>query len=393
MGCPDSPVDGANGVSAFFHGHDHVYAYEKRDGVVYQSVPSPAMTGSGFSQYYTGQYTLQVLPNPGHLRVTVSAHHKRPWIISRPPAGPVNYSYTILADTENDPPTDISLSNSTVAEGQPVGTVVGTFSTADPNPGDTHTYSLVAGAGDTDNGAFTIAGNELRTAEVFDYDAKNSYSIRVRTTDNGVGNLTYEEALTITVNSATSTIAVNDFDNYRVFQRDIGGTSKSVTISGTYSNMDWSRVEARVLQHGTSTAVVGWTTIDTTPGGGTFSGSLIVPQGGWYNIEIRALDSTGSVLGSSRGTNKWGVGMLILCIGQSNMSGHGQPPFTVATSDLAVNYSNAGIWEHLADPYDDDSPAGAVDNDNSTAGGSMIPALANSLLQTFNFPIAFVPVA
>ena len=66
-------------------------------------------------------------------------------------------------------------------------------------------------------------------------------------------------------------------------------------------------------------------------------------------------------------------------------------PLPIATSDLAVNYSNAGRWEHLSDPYDDESPAGAVDNDNSTAAGSMIPALANSLLETFNFPIAFVP--
>jgi hypothetical protein len=189
------------------------------------------------------------------------------------------------------------------------------------------------------------------------------------------------------------TIAVTDFANYRVFQRDIGGTSKSVTISGTYSNMDWSRVEACILQHGTSSVVVDWATIDTTPGGGTFSGNLNVPQGGWYDIEVRAIDSGGSVLGSSRGINKWGVGMLILCIGQSNMVGHGEQPYTTVNSDLAVNYSNAGVWEHLADPYDDDSPSGAVDNDNATAGGSMIPALANSLLQTFDFPIGFVPSA
>jgi hypothetical protein len=195
----------------------------------------------------------------------------------------------------------------------------------------------------------------------------------------------------LTVNPTSPTIAVKDFPNYRVFQRDIGGSSKSVTISGTYSNMAWNRVEARVLVHGTNTPVIHWTTIDSTPGGGTFSGNLTVPQGGWYNAEIRALDDAGSVIGSSRGTNKWGVGMIILCIGQSNMSGHGQPPLTIATSDLAVNYSNAGIWEHLSDPYDDASPPGAVDNDNSTAAGSMVPALANSLLQTFNFPIAFVP--
>ena len=126
-----------------------------------------------------------------------------------------------------------------------------------------------------------------------------------------------------------ATIAVSDFADYRVFQRDIGGTSKSVTVGGTYSNMDWDHVEARVLRDGSNTAVVDWTTIDSTPGGGTFSGVLSVPQGGWYNVEVRALDGEGSVIGSSRGTNKWGVGMIILVIGQSNMSGRGQPPYTI----------------------------------------------------------------
>ena len=190
----------------------------------------------------------------------------------------------------------------------------------------------------------------------------------------------------------TGLITVNDFANYQVFQRDIDGTSKNVTISGTYADMNWSRVEARLLRDGTSTPVVDWTTIDPTYGGGTFSGNLTVPQGGWYNVEIRALNSSGSVIGSSRGANKWGLGMIILAIGQSNMSGYGQPPFTATASDLAVNYSNAGRWEHLADPYDDESPAGAVDNDTN-AGGSMMPGIANSLLQTFDFPVAFVPAA
>ncbi len=191
---------------------------------------------------------------------------------------------------------------------------------------------------------------------------------------------------------AVGQFAVSDFPNYRVFQRDIGGTSKNVTLSGTYANMTWNRVEARLLGHGTNTALSNWATIDSTPGGGTFSGSLSVPQGGWYNIEVQALDGAGSVIATSRGTNKWGVGMNILCIGQSNMTGTGPPPYTVAASDLAVNYSNAGRWEHLVDPYDDESPVGAVDNDDDEPpGGSMIPGLANSLLQTFNFPVAFVP--
>ena len=30
-----------NGVSAYFHGHDHQYVYEVRDGIVYLSMPRP----------------------------------------------------------------------------------------------------------------------------------------------------------------------------------------------------------------------------------------------------------------------------------------------------------------------------------------------------------------
>ena len=61
-----------NQVSAFFHGHDHQYAYEKRDGIVYQSLPSAGFTGSGFNIYTTGSgYTIQALPSDGHLLVTV----------------------------------------------------------------------------------------------------------------------------------------------------------------------------------------------------------------------------------------------------------------------------------------------------------------------------------
>ena len=56
----------------------------------------------------------------------------------------------------NHAPTDISLSSSSVAENQPAGTTVGIFSATDPNVGDIHTYTLVSGTGDTDNGWFTI---------------------------------------------------------------------------------------------------------------------------------------------------------------------------------------------------------------------------------------------
>ena len=86
---------------------------------------------------------------------------------------------------------------------------MGTFSTTDPDAGNTFTYTLVSGTGDTDNGSFTIGGNSLQTAAAFDYEVKNSYSIRVRTTDHG--GLSYEQAFTITVtdvNEAPTTFPV-----------------------------------------------------------------------------------------------------------------------------------------------------------------------------------------
>jgi len=99
-------------------------------------------------------------------------------------------------------PTNIYLSSSSVQEGQPVNTVVGILSTADPNLGDTHTYTLVSGDGSADNAAFNISGNQLRTSQVFSKADKDSYKIRVRSTDQG--DLWFEKMFTITVTDASA---------------------------------------------------------------------------------------------------------------------------------------------------------------------------------------------
>ena len=117
------------------------------------------------------------------------------------------FTITVTTTAQNYNPTDIILSNSSLAEGQPINTVIGAFSTVDPDVGDTFTYSLVPGAGDTGNASFNISGNQLRSAAVFDYETKNSYSIRVRTTD--LGGLFFEKAFTITITSSGWETLVN----------------------------------------------------------------------------------------------------------------------------------------------------------------------------------------
>ena len=91
-------------------------------------------------------------------------------------------SFTVTLIDVNQAPTDLSLSRTSVAENQPIGTAVGTLSTTDPDPGDTFTYQLVSGAGDTGNASFTIVGNQLRTAAVLDFETQHSYSVRISTT-------------------------------------------------------------------------------------------------------------------------------------------------------------------------------------------------------------------
>ena len=122
--------------------------------------------------------------------------------------------FTITITDVNEDPTDLGLSPASIIENSPIGTVVGTFTTTNPDAGDTFTYSMVSGTGDKDNASFTIVDDELQTAAVFDFETKSSYSIRVRTTDSGW--LWYEEAFTITVtdvNENPTALTVNSLND------------------------------------------------------------------------------------------------------------------------------------------------------------------------------------
>lgn len=59
------------GVTIFFQGHDHLYARQELNGVIYQTCPNPAdptFTAFNAQAYKSGD----IFPNSGHLRVTVT---------------------------------------------------------------------------------------------------------------------------------------------------------------------------------------------------------------------------------------------------------------------------------------------------------------------------------
>lgn len=65
-----------NRVSAVFHGHDHLYAKQDLDGIVYQEVPQPGTPGPTKAPRNAEEYGYKsgtILGSPGHLRVRVGA--------------------------------------------------------------------------------------------------------------------------------------------------------------------------------------------------------------------------------------------------------------------------------------------------------------------------------
>ncbi|MBC6456281.1 MAG: hypothetical protein GDA43_26560, partial [Hormoscilla sp. SP5CHS1] len=141
-----------------------------------------------------------------------------------------NNSYVVKFS--NAAPTGLSLSSSNLSENVTANTAVGTFTTTDPDTGDTSfTYRLAAGTGDTDNAAFTIAGDALQINSSPDYETKSRYDIRVSTTDTW-GN-SYSESFTITVTNVNEAPTDIELDN-----KSINENVTANTAVGTFTTTD-----------------------------------------------------------------------------------------------------------------------------------------------------------
>jgi malectin (di-glucose binding ER protein) len=179
-----------NHVTAFFHAHDHEYAHEIRDGVVYQLVPmaADATYGYGFNEYtQDGTYTLKVLPNSGHLLVTVdpvngvTVQYVRAFVSGAGTNGSIADSYTI--PPANGTP---GLASIAATAGTPQSAAINTpFKTAlqakvkdgsgNPVSGATVTFAAPnSGASGTFNGSATVTTNTSGVATAPTFTANNT---------------------------------------------------------------------------------------------------------------------------------------------------------------------------------------------------------------------------
>ncbi len=101
-------------------------------------------------------------------------------------------------------PTDITLTNNLIPEGQAIGTIIGILNSEDPDS-DSFKYSLVSGEGDMDNAKFSIFNSFLMSKEVFDYQTQNTFSLRIASTDDTYES--FEKVLEVNVSSTLSAAA------------------------------------------------------------------------------------------------------------------------------------------------------------------------------------------
>ena len=128
--------------------------------------------------------------------------------------GTLDKPFTISILNVNDAPTQLSLSNNSLNENQPINSIIGALSSVDPDlPPQSFTYSLV----DTPtcpgphNAAFNIAGDQLRSSIIFDYETQDSYTICIRTDDGAGGTLDKPFTISIlNVNDAPTQLSLSN---------------------------------------------------------------------------------------------------------------------------------------------------------------------------------------
>lgn len=188
---------------------------------------------------------------------------------------------TISVNDISEAPTDISLNPTSITENNEVGDVIGTFTTTDEDAGETYTYLLVSGDGDTDNASFTIANDELRAGVILDFEAQSSYAVRVETNDGNGG--TFQKAFTITLENENESISVaNPLADQTVTE---GFGSLDIDLSSVFVDTDGDP-----LTFGVSSANTSVVTVSETDGTLTLTEAGV----GTTIVTVTADDGSGS---------------------------------------------------------------------------------------------------
>jgi len=313
----------------------------------------------------------------------------------------------IIDFNDNLAPTAIVISNSSIQENSTA--TIGTFTTTDADINDTHTYSLVAGTGDEDNGLFTINSNAISFTAAPDFESpgdtgdtagNNTYAIRVQTSDGNGG--TFIQTFIITV---TDQVNETDTDSDGVFDTsdlddDNDGildavetacsdpTAAFATTPVAYWTLDNSTNDTQGSnnENGTSFSSFSTTAIQGTHSA-SFDGSTSIRysvDGGFMELAYTNISFSAWILpdnltgdrviyeegGTTNGFLLWLNGGVLTAT--SRAGGSGTEVSVASGTTLTLD----GLWHHVAATFDNGTITVYLDGEaaNTTAGYTSIPA-------------------
>ena len=207
-----------------------------------------------------------------------------------------NRSYDPTGSVVDAGPTDIHLNQAGIAENSAASAIVGHLSSIDANLSDSHSYEIVDG-----HPLFEIRGDSivLKAGAQLDYEARNSYDLEIRSTDEAGNSVVKTFTVNVTdVNEAPDATAMTA-------QTATAGEAFSLDTSSHFSDVD----------HGDSLTYSidnpAWLSIDpatgvitSTPPGHVEAQELTAGGDGQYDIPSSGLlQLSGHVLSSNAGYN------------------------------------------------------------------------------------------
>ena len=236
-----------NGTWSDADGDGRTYSYQW-----YRADDSSGTNLNPITGATSASYTLTTSDAHKYLRVVVTANDGH---------GGVRTAASTYTAVMNAAPTDITLSSNSVDQAGGANATVGTLTATDPDVGDTFTFTLVAGTGDTHNSLFNISGNTLRANNAAALNA-GTYSVRIRVADSYNSSLDKAFAIMVTDTVAPSAPSTPDMTS---------GTDTGI------SNTD--NITSNTTPVFTGTAEAGSTV--TLYDGATLLGTITATGGNW----------------------------------------------------------------------------------------------------------------
>lgn len=196
-----------------------------------------------------------------------------------------------------------------------------------------------------------------------------------------------------------------------VVQRTAGQIYADMKVLFAFTGGAPGSVQARVVQSGSGAIVVNWTALtNLTTTAATGSGVLRVPQGRTYLLQVRdgVTQPTSGALYSA-GTTKWGVGVIVLAEGQSNMvhtfnfasyfdavPGSALNETNFFTASRAVSVFDTNGWHGLNYPTGQGDVGGTSSLSVVDGGVAMMGRILAAGLATkygYSVPVGIVPYA